>query len=302
MKKITGRYRVADCEHWGDMESAKNWISSLGCFITDSHWDGRDCGEAWIEFWFYDNRFVSLYNKIGCSASFSADINDYLSTPDKLPYTLMKSRELFELKNKMAEDYSAGFEERLPLWFFFEISEYCRYSISEIISKVLSYFKEPVDILGYNIHMTDGNKFCDILIKSSYRNLTHEIMQFGIGDYCLGNRGWLNSNKIYGECQCVHKLINTNKLRGYESIHRVINCIKSGLPIEYRNQDSYYHPKDIIVSSEEYIFVDGSFRNVIERDGKKYYVKDPAWWEWSKPEYAEILKKAKEDCPYIHRW
>ena len=77
MKKITGRYRVADCEHWGDMENAKNWISSLGCIITDSHWDGRDCGEAWIEFWFYDNRFVSLYRLVALPVSLPTSMTIY---------------------------------------------------------------------------------------------------------------------------------------------------------------------------------------------------------------------------------
>jgi hypothetical protein len=118
-------------------------------------------------------------------------------------------------------------------------------------------------------------------------------MEYGIGDYCLGGKGWLKSNNIYGECSCVHKYINTGCLRGYEYLRRVVNCIKSGLPMEYRNQDSYYHPKDIIVSVEGYMLEDGSFKSVIEVDGKKYTLKDPCWWDWNKLEYQEVIKVSK---------
>ena len=112
MKKIIGKYRVADCEHWGGMERAEKRICSLGCVITKSYWDGRDQGEAWIEFWFYDNWFVALYTEIGCSTGFSADINDYIFSSVVLPYPLMKRDELLKLKDIMAADYSVGFEER----------------------------------------------------------------------------------------------------------------------------------------------------------------------------------------------
>lgn len=296
MKKITGIYHVADCEHWGDMDSAKSFIRSLGCVITDSHWDGRDCGEAWVKFSFDDNRFVAIYNRLGTSANYSADINDYFKLPDNgdIPYPRMKSSELISIKNKMAEDISVGFEERLPLWLFFEINEYRnQYSPSEIISKVLSYFEEPVEVLGYNIHVVDGNKFCDVLLNSSYRNLSCKTMKHGIGDYCLGDRGFLDSIHVYGECRCVHKWINTIRLRDYEYLHRVINCMKSGLPMEYRNQDSYYHPIDIILSSDKYMDSDGSFKPVIEVEGKKYTLKDPCYWDWKKSEYQEIIKVSK---------
>ena len=74
MKNITGIYHVADCEHWCDMDSAKSFIRSLGCVITDSYWDGRDCGEAWVEFSFPECRYVAIYNKLGSSAGYSADI------------------------------------------------------------------------------------------------------------------------------------------------------------------------------------------------------------------------------------
>lgn len=300
MKKIKGTYNITDCEHWGDVERAKSYINSLGCTIIDCYWDGRDQGIAWVEFWCYDNQFVDLYNKIGHSTYFSADINDYVSASEglDLSYPLMKKSELSALKARMAEDYSDGFEERLPLWFLFELTDNCHYSVQEIISKVLSYFKENVEILGYSVNIVDGNKFCDVLIKSSYRNLTPEIMKYGIGDNCLSNRGWLKENHIYGMCSCVHELINTHSLREYDYIHRFVGCIKNSLPIEYRNSSDYFNYRDIVLSAEEYFSEDGTFRNVIEIDGKNYYVKDPASWDWRRSEYAEVRKKAKEDCAY----
>ena len=293
--KIIGKYFVCDCEHCGDMDSAKSFIRNLGCQIVDDYWDGYDCGEAWIEFSFYDNIFVKVYEKLsGSSVSYSADINNYMKTGIMLPYPLINGKELIEMKNRMSDDCSKGFEERLPLWLFFEINEYRnQYSPVEIVEKVLSYFEEPVEVLGYNSHISDGNKFCDVLLKSSYRNLSCKTMKHGIGDYCLGDRGFLDSIHVYGECRCVHKWINTGRLRDYEYLHRVINCMKSGLDMEYRNQDSYYHPIDIILSSDKYMDSDSSFKTVIEIDGKTYSLKDPCYWEWKKPEYAEIIKKSK---------
>lgn len=295
MKNITGIYHVADCEHWCDMDSAKSFIRSLGCVITDSYWDGRDCGEAWVEFSFPECRYVAIYNKLGSSAGYSADINDYIKVSDIAGYSRVSYKELYELRNKMAEDYSAGFEERLPLWLFFEVDKWHN-NPEEIISKVLSFFIEPVEVLGYNSKVVDGNKFYDVLIKSSYRNLTKGIMSNGIGDYCLGHRGWLHSQGIYGECQCVHKTFNPS-VSGcweYELLHRVIECVKKGAPLEYRNQDSYYSPKDMVVYSDLYLSSDGSFIPVLKDSvNRSYNLKDPRFWDWKKPQYRSIIVECR---------
>lgn len=289
MKNITGRYRVADCEHSGDMESAKSFIRSLGCIITDSYWDGCDCGEAWVEFSFPECRFIAIYDKLGSFASYSADINDYVKLDGITGYSRISYDKLYELRDKMSGDYSIGFEERLPLWLFFKVDSY-HGEISDIISKVLSFFIEPVEVLGYNLKIVDGSEYCDVLIKASYRNLTSGIMEYGIGDYCLGNRGWLDSVGIYGECRCVHKTFNNFTMEGYELLHRVIECMKKGLPLEYRNQDSYYHPRDMVVNSDLYLSSDGSFIPVMkDGDGFSYKIKDPRFWEWSKPQYRSII-------------
>lgn len=280
-KIIKGHYRVADCEHYGDISSSESYLRSLGCTIVSSHWDGRDCGEAYIEFTFSDNCFKEIYDKLSGSASFSADINDYLSFGKVGEYRKMTKKELYELKDKMATDYSAGYLERLPLLLFFEIKEWQQYSPEEIISKCLSFLSSaPVSVLGYNVHVVDGNTFCDVLMETSYQNLTSKQMEYGIGDYCLGNRGWLKSQRIYGECRCVHKFINTHVMWGYEYIQRVISRILAKGVLSYRG-GSYYHPIDKDFGPESYLNSDGSFNSVIiGDDGIRYSLKDPRFWEW----------------------
>ena len=52
-KPVFLHYNIVDCEHEGDVESAENEveriISPIGGKVTDSYWDGDDCGEAWVE-------------------------------------------------------------------------------------------------------------------------------------------------------------------------------------------------------------------------------------------------------------
>lgn len=52
-KKVHFQYDVVDCEHNGDVLSAihrvENFINPYKGEVVDSYWDGRDCGEAWVE-------------------------------------------------------------------------------------------------------------------------------------------------------------------------------------------------------------------------------------------------------------
>ena len=52
-KAVKFRYNVVDCEHWGDVGSDENtvrkYVEPLGGKVTDTYWDGVDCGEAYIE-------------------------------------------------------------------------------------------------------------------------------------------------------------------------------------------------------------------------------------------------------------
>lgn len=52
-KNVYFRYDIADCEHYGDVTWAvnkvENFVKKYDGKVTDSYWDGNDCGEAWVE-------------------------------------------------------------------------------------------------------------------------------------------------------------------------------------------------------------------------------------------------------------
>ena len=52
-KKVHFQYDVTDCENNGDVLSAihrvENFVKPLGGTVVDAYWNGKDCGEAWIE-------------------------------------------------------------------------------------------------------------------------------------------------------------------------------------------------------------------------------------------------------------
>ena len=278
-KKIQGKYYVADCEHYGDMQRAKIYLRELSCIIIESYWDGRDCGDAWIRFSFDESRFKEMYEKLHDSAMFNADINDYLPSKVMDGYTKMNARELEELHKQMCQDTSRGFLDRMPLRLFFEVKE--NSNPKEITDKCLSFLKHPYKVLGYYFKVTDGCNYCTILMSSSYKNLSeHTIGDGGIGDFCLGNSGWLNHHHIYGECSCHHKLYDTMFLGGYGYFHRVVKRMMERKTLEYRG-GTYYNSIDIKVGANEYFNADGSFNIKLTRNGKEYTIKDPRHWDWS---------------------
>ena len=78
MKDILGTYYIADCEHRGDIERAKSYINSIGGKVLSSHWDGYDCGEAYLEISLPIDVFKKVYKD--CSFQMDADINDYIKS------------------------------------------------------------------------------------------------------------------------------------------------------------------------------------------------------------------------------
>jgi hypothetical protein len=278
-KEIKGKYYIADCEHNGDIESAKSYLRSIGCTILGCYWDGMDCGLAYVTFSFDDSHFKEMYAELYSSSSFEADINDYLSFGELCGYKKMDKNEMNELYKQMCKDTSKGFLDRLPLHFFFKVND--GINPNSIIEKCLSFLKHPYKVLGYYFNVVDGCNYCTMLISSSYKNLATDIIGGeGIGDYCLGHRGWLSKNRIYGECSCSHILYNYTMLGGYEYFQRVVDRIKGRKELEYRG-GTYYKPIDIKVEADEYFNADGTFLARIERNGKEYTIKDPRSWDWS---------------------
>lgn len=281
-KTITGRYRVADCEHWGDMESGKNYLRSLGCTVTDLYWDRHDCGEAWIDFQFPSSKFQTIYRKLCDSASFSEDINDYMDFAPMSGYKRISKSEFNQIRDKMAADYSPGFLDRLPLHLFFTRS----YDLNpeEVISKCLSYFPDDTSVIGYHIKIVDGSIYYNVLLNTSYKNLTKEIMEDGIGDYCLGRTGWLKENGYYGECRCVHKFVNKSLMGGgyYGYLQRILHVISTRQPLTFIGGRSYYRQNTIEVPYSEYMDESGNIIPEFEKDGVKYTLKSPVFWDWKK--------------------
>lgn len=277
-KMISGTYNVADCEHRGDIVQVECLLRSNGCEVINSYWDGKDCGCAYVRFCCKECDFPILYKKFGSSATFDADINDYVKGCGIQGYKRYTSNELMKLKKQMDNDLSSGFENRLAFLLWFEVKERPFLTTDDIISECLKYLTD-YEVIGYDTHIVDGCEYIDLLIKTTYKNLTDAaIGRNGIGDYCLGDYGWLKRHHIYGECSCDHILLNRTSM-GYEYayLQRVMQKIICRESLQYRGK-SYYHLKDIEVSANEYFNSNGDFLKQITKDGITYSIKDPRFW------------------------
>jgi hypothetical protein len=209
--------------------------------------------------------------------SFDADINDYVKIDDVLPYKRMEKDEFNRVKEAMSKDTEKGFLNRLPLLLFFGKKR--GMPPMEIVKNALSFLKHDYKVVGWHTHIVDGDRYYDILISSSYKNLTTEIMADGIGDYCISNRGWLGRNLIFGECSCIHGFVKGVAMYGYQYLQRVIGRFLEGGEMEYRNSDKFYYPIDITLKKDEYM--DGDrFLPIVDRNGKRFSIKDPRKWTW----------------------
>ena len=277
-KMISGTYNVADCEHRGDIAQIECLLRSNGCEVINSYWDGKDCGCAYVEFRCNECDFPILYKKFGSSATFDADINDYVNGCGIKGYKRYTSNELMKLKKQMDNDLSSGFENRLAFLLWFEVKERPFLTTDDIISECLKYLTD-YEVIGYDTHIVDGCEYIDLLIKTTYKNLTDvAIGKNGIGDYCLSDYGWLKRHHIYGECSCNHIFLNRMSM-GYEYayLQKVMQMIICRENLQYRG-GSCYHSKDIEVSANEYFNSNGDFLKQIIKGGITYSLKDPRFW------------------------
>lgn len=274
-KTIKGMYMVCDCEHWGDVERDERYLRNNGCTVVSHYWDGHDCGEAYIEFTCKEQDFPALYKRFGMSASFKANINDYVKGEGLQGYKRMPCKELFAMKKQMDNDLSAGFENRLALHLWFEVRNYRDYTTEQIVERCLSYLKD-VEVIGYDTKIVDGNEFIDILLRSSYENLTNERIK-AVGDYCLGDGGFLGMNHIYGACECNHVFLNRSKMWYYGLLQDIVKRIHNREDLEYRG-GSYYHPVDKTMTAADYMAADGTLRAEIIEGSITYRLKDPRFW------------------------
>lgn len=279
MKRIKGTYYVADCEHNGDINRDENYLRSLGCNVVSHYWDGHDCGDAYIEFTCNESDFVSLYKKLGNSASFDANINDYVKLCGLKNYKRMDRKELFSTLGEMKQDLSDGFWNRLPLHLFFEVRERAELTTEDIVAKCLSFLtKDAFEVIGYSIYIVDGREYLDMLIKTSYKNLDNEtIGDNGIGDYCLGSHGWLDAHNIYGECDCDHIFCKRTLLGySYELVRKVVEKVINKEPLMYKHQN-YYNGYTIEVEHKDY-FKNGKMHPSVMINNSNFMIKDPRFW------------------------
>lgn len=268
---------MTDCEHYGDINRAIHLLSSLNCDVNSFFWDKKDCGESYVDFSFLEKQFVKIYQRLGSEAKYDADINQYLSF-EELPFTRHNHISLSQVERELRNDLSCGFYNRLPLRLFFccDTLKYKNLTPFDVVTQCLSYL-EDVTIIGYYFDVVDGSTYCNVLMKSSYRNLTAKRIQDGIGDYCLGHNGWMAKNKIYGECTCTHSFLNKGNFWYYDYLQYFVECLKEKKSLIYK-EDKYYNAREIVLTHKQYFDKRGHFKPIVEVNGVNFKMKDPRFW------------------------
>lgn len=235
-KTINGCYRVADCEHNGDMEWARSLIKRNvpSVTITESYWDGRDCGEAYIKFSFPSRFFKKVYAYFEDSSMFDADINDYVkANVDKgteYGKKEMSKKELQGILCKMKADVSEGWEDRLPICLNFAESK--NIQVKNIIEEALSRFSE-YEIVAYNTEIVDGSIFHTLLFTTpSYEINQRKFEDFGDSLLFNNRYSYLKKNKIYGYMAVNHIL---KQARHYDDFFTLMARIVNKMPLPYKN-------------------------------------------------------------------
>lgn len=272
---IKGIYRVADCEHHGDMDSSASYLRSIGCNVIDSHWDGEDCGDAYIRFTFKSSKFKAIYDEIGCSATFSRNINDYIKFDDKIKgFERLSLHDFNSMKKNLLCDYKDGFEKRIPILLFFDKKD--NINPNDIINEILSNFKE-YESVGYKIEMVDGVTYFTFLFTIDYMELQYNVFK-KIGDYCLSHKNSIiKRHGLYGECRPCHNIFDICNF-DYELTRRLIQKILNKENIIYSrctsfNQVPYMEVpyKDYMVNGEIKKYIKGFNGNTYSLD--KHYIK-----------------------------
>ena len=261
MKKIRGFYFVCDCEHQGDMDAAKVEVLSANSTIevVNEYWDGRDCGDAYIEFVFPESEFLDVYHVLS-DARFCANINDYVDV--KISGVLGKAKKLStENFKRMCDECSTILSnEDVYLKLFFEKNP--RISEDIIIEKALkSVNSDTSSIVGVMTKIVDRDTYIHTLLKVKWSDgLIKKLKEFG--NYCFDGEGWLHDNGIYGELLLVSIVGNDYGL--------YLQKVKAKEPIEYKNFRIFGKPKKFKYSE----YMDGEhIKPIIELDGEKYKIR-----------------------------
>lgn len=247
-KRIDAKYHIADCEHRGDIERAEVYLRKLDSHIRieGKHWDGKDCGEAYIEFSFPSTIFEKLYWKLYDNTIFYANINHYINLGGKSRFSgkYCSMETLNVMNNQLKRDVSEGWEERLPMMLFFQQDDNICSEL--IISKALGMFPK-YEILGYCCDLVDSKIYHNLLFTCHIDDIDGEKMK-EFGDYCLSHHdSFLNRNHIYGELSCQHILKNA---RDYDDFKTIVNRILEKKSLLY---DSPFFSTPTILEYKDYV-------------------------------------------------
>ena len=268
-KTIIGRFNIPDCEHRGDIEWGRNVVTNrLGgkVMITREYWDKRDCGTAYIEFCFPLSKLAAVDKEIGQDTSFcyvNININDYIQMGGSESLcgcnNKVSAKELRELCKRC--DYSKGFEKRIAVKLFFQHGHITPEDVTE---KALEALGKSARILGYSCSRVDGNLFTDVVFSVNVNDIDGKKFE-GFGDYCLGHRGWLSQNHIYGEMSIQHEV--KQSLMTYDRFKDIIKSVAAKKDIIFMTRSC----DKISLPYEEYM-QDGHVKSSVERDGKEYFI------------------------------
>ena len=230
-KYIKGRYRVADCETFNDVFREAQYLRSIGCIVDETYWDRRDCGEAYVDFRVRESRFPTVYKVIQSCATFEADINDYIKQDFVIDgFIYVENKEFHSLLDKHENDFSDGFEKRIPINFFFDKKN--NVDSNHLIKEILSNFK-TYNPIGYNIMIVDGVTYISLLFTIDYMELQYDTFK-KIGDYSLSYNNYLiKSYGLYGQCRPNHKTFDLCNF-DYEFTRRLVDKILKKEDISYK--------------------------------------------------------------------
>lgn len=191
MKTIKGIYYVADCEHNGDIQWAINYLRNKFNIhsIGETYWDGRDCGEAYVEFTIPESRFVELYYKLNARWE-NARISDYVKTNNTTGLPELNSQEYSEKRKEMMlsnDDYRAGLE------ICFDTID----NVTDDVNVILDNLKE---IIGANVEYTAVHCSPSHDRKGEWHWYVFATCDIDTINYGLGNPlGGMFSKKSYGK-------------------------------------------------------------------------------------------------------
>lgn len=199
-KMLYGKYKIIDCEHYGDIDSGLHDLERYNVNIIDTYWDGRDCGEAYIKFSFAEKDFEEIYRALHSFAIFEDNIQNYVqvdrSWAEGLPFPILEEREFLLTQRNCRQDISEGFERRLPLYITFDaegidhpkpiIEEFLKLlphprKINRVAASLLDYFESP---------------HYGFLITSDLKNLNEEFM--------AASKRFFVERLLYGYCKIDH--------------------------------------------------------------------------------------------------